>query len=84
MAAEIRKMKKEPGEGIAIFGSGSVVSQLAEEGLIDEYQVMIHPVAIGNGTPFLKDVHKKIELELTKTKTFKSGVVLLWYQPKNK
>jgi dihydrofolate reductase len=39
MAAEIRKMKKEPGEDMAIMGSGSIVSQLAQEGLIDEFQI---------------------------------------------
>jgi dihydrofolate reductase len=78
---EVKKLKQS-GKNMTILGSGSIVNQLAEAGLIDEFQVMVHPVAIGNGTAFLKDIHKKIELELTKTRSFKSGMVLLCYQPK--
>ena len=82
IAAEVKKLKETSGKDITILGSGSIVSQLAEKGLIDEFQVMVHPVAIGDGTPFLKAINKKIELELTKTRSFKSGIVLLCYQPK--
>ena len=79
---EVKKLKQS-GKDITILGSGSIVNQLAEARLIDEFQVMVHPVAIGNGTAFLKDIHKKIDLELTKTRSFKSGIVLLCYQPKS-
>jgi dihydrofolate reductase len=77
---EVKKLKQS-GKNITVLGSGSIVNQLAEAGLVDEFQVMIHPVAIGNGTAFLKDIHKKIDLVLSKTRTFKSGIVLLCYQP---
>ena len=79
--AEVKKLK-ESGKDITILGSGTIVNQLAEKGLIDELQVMIHPVAIGNGTPFLKDIGIKLDLELAKTRTFKNGVVLLCYRTK--
>ena len=49
LAAEVQKLKKEPGEGIVIFGSGSIVSQLAEAGLIDEYQFIVDPIVLGKG-----------------------------------
>jgi dihydrofolate reductase len=49
LATEIRKMKQEPGEGMAILGSGSIVSQLAQEGLIDEYQIVVNPSYWGKG-----------------------------------
>jgi dihydrofolate reductase len=79
---EVRKLKESSGRDITILGSGSIVNQLSEEGLIDKFQLMVHPVAIGNGTPLLKDIHKNIDLELIKTRSFKNGIVLLCYQPK--
>ena len=78
---EVKNLKKTSGKSITILGSGSIVNQLAEKGLIDEFMIMIHPVAIGNGIPFLKDISKNLELELTKTKVFKGGPVLLCYKP---
>jgi dihydrofolate reductase len=77
---EVKKLK-QAGKNMTILGSGSIVNQLAEKGLIDEYLLMIHPVAIGNGTPFLKDIHRKLDLELTNTRSFKNGTVLLSYRP---
>ena len=81
MAEEIRKMKKEPGKDMAILGSGSIVSQLAQEGLIDEYQIMLNPVVLGNGKTMFDGIKKKLTLKLTKTRTFGNGNVLLWYEP---
>ena len=78
---EIKKMKQTPGEDMVLLGSGSILTQFAEKGLIDEYKIMVDPVVIGGGTPILKDIRHKLDLKLTKTKTFKSGVVLLCYQP---
>jgi dihydrofolate reductase len=63
-----------------IFGSGTIVNQLTKLGLIDEYQLMVNPVALGKGKPLFKDITGKINLKLVKTKTFKSGIVLLQYQ----
>jgi dihydrofolate reductase len=68
---------------MAILGSGSIATRLAEHGLIDEYQIMVDPVVIGGGTPLFKGIKKKLDLKLTTTKTFKSGVVLLCYKPMN-
>lgn len=78
---EIKKLKQMPGPDMTILGSGSIVSQLAQHGLIDEYQYMVYPVAIGEGTPIFKGVSGQLNLKLTKTRTFKSGAVLLCYQP---
>jgi dihydrofolate reductase len=80
MAAEIRKMKKEPGEGMAIMGSGSIVSQLTQEGLIDEYQVVVNPVVLGKGRTMFEGVKEKLNLKLTKTRAFGNGNVLLCYE----
>jgi len=81
MVAEIRKMKKEPGEGMAILGSGNIVSQLAQEGLIDEYQIVVNPVVLGKGRTMFDGIKEKLNLKLTKTRTFGNGNVVLWYEP---
>jgi dihydrofolate reductase len=75
----VRKMKAE-GKNMTLLGSGSIVSLLASQGLIDEYQLMVHPVALGDGTPFLKGLDRRLDLKLTSTREFKSGTHLLVYQ----
>ncbi|MFH1119263.1 MAG: dihydrofolate reductase family protein [Bacteroidota bacterium] len=75
-------MKNQPGPDITILGSGSILSQLAGHGLVDEYQIMIDPVAIGSGVPVFNGIGQKLELNLTGVQTFKSGVVLLGYVPR--
>jgi len=77
---EVRKLKTA-GKDMTILGSGSIVNQLAQHGLIDEYQIMVHPVALGDGTPFLDGVRQKLNLKLVKTRAFKNGNVLLCYRP---
>ena len=69
---------------MTVPGSGSIVTQFAEQGLIDEYQIMVDPVVLGAGMPIFKGVRHKLDLKLTATRTFKSGVVLLCYQPVEK
>jgi len=78
---EIKKMKQQPGKDMTLLGSGTIVTQLAERGLIDEYQIMVDPVVIGDGTQIFKDIRHKLDLKLTTARTFKSGAVLLCYQP---
>ena len=80
-AAEMRKMKQEPGEDMAIFGSGSIVSQLAQEGLVDEYQIVVIPVVLGKGRTMFDGVEEKLSLKLINTRTFGNGNVLLCYEP---
>ena len=81
MAAEIRKMKKEPGEGMAILGSGSIVSQLAQEGLIDEYQIVVNPIVLGKGRTMFDGIKRKLTLKLASTRAFGNGNVFLRYEP---
>jgi len=78
---EIKRLKELPGNDITILGSGSIVSLLAENDLIDEFQIMIDPVAIGSGTSLFQGINLTLNLELTSVKTFKSGTVLLSYKP---
>ena len=78
---EIKRLKQKPGKDMIVLGSGSIVTQFAEKNLIDEYQVMIDPVAIGAGNAIFKKMNHQLDLKLISIKTFKSGVVLLCYQP---
>jgi dihydrofolate reductase len=81
---QIKAMKNTAGKDLAVLGSGSIVSLFAEHGLIDEYQLMIDPVALTGGTPAFQGITHNLELQLTDTRVFKSGTVLLCYQPLGK
>jgi dihydrofolate reductase len=81
MAAEIRKLKQESGEEMVILGSGSIVSQLAQEGLIDEYQIVLNPIVLGAGRTMFEGLDHKLKLKLTKTRSFNNGNVFLCYAP---
>ena len=81
MVAEVRKMKSEGNPGITILGSGSIVSQLTQTGLIDEYNIVINPIVIGKGRTLFEAIDKQFALKLTKSRPFKNGNVLLSYEP---
>ncbi len=81
LVPDIQKLKQSDGKDITILGSGSIITQLAENNLIDIYQYMIDPVAIGDGTPILKGLIHELNLKLSDHRIFKSGVVLLSYEP---
>ena len=81
LATEVRNMKQAPGEGMVILGSGSIVSQLTQAGLIDEYQIVVKPVALGEGRTMFDGLRQKLALRLTKTRAFTNGNVLLCYEP---
>jgi dihydrofolate reductase len=81
LVQEVRKMKGAPGEDMVIMGSGSIVSQLAQAGLIDEYQMVVSPIVLGNGRTLFQGVDKKLPLKLAKSRTFGNGNVLLCYEP---
>jgi len=77
----MRKLKQQAGKPMTILGSGSIVTQLAAAGLIDEFQFMIDPVALGSGTPLFNGLAQPLELQLVDHKIFKSGVIVLTYKP---
>jgi dihydrofolate reductase len=78
-ATEMRKMKKEIGPDMAIMGSGTIVSQLAAEGLIDEYKFVINPLVLGKGRTLFEGVAKRLDLKLTTSRSFSNGNVFLRY-----
>lgn len=80
LLTEVRKMKQEPGDDMVILGSGSLVSQLASSGLIDAYQLVLSPLALGKGRSMFEGIRDRLDLKLTKTRTFANGKVVLDYQ----
>ena len=76
---EIEALKKQPGKDIMVFGSASIVSQLTEHGLIDEYHFVVTPTLLGSGRSLLSDVSKRSRLDLLEAKPYPSGNVRLRY-----
>src|SRR3984893_17611492 len=76
---EILELKQQEGKTI-LAGSRSLIVALAQLDLIDEYQLCVHPVVLGSGSPLFKNVRDRINLKLLKTKTFGCGAVTLYYE----
>ena len=75
---EIAQLKAQPGQDMSV-GGASIAATLGRSGLIDEYQLFIHPVILGRGTPMFQAADNRIDLRLAETRTFHSGVVMLRY-----
>jgi dihydrofolate reductase len=75
------RIKATSGGDCLIFGSGTLVRDLAQKGLIDEYQFVINPVILGNGRALFCPLPRSIELQLVEAKPFQNGTVLMRYQP---
>lgn len=80
---EIVDLKRQTGKDI-VAGSPSMIIQLANLGLIDEFQIAVHPTIVGRGLALFRDVEDRIDLTLIKTKTFGCGAVFLYYEPNEK
>jgi len=83
VAEEIAKLKRQPGKDIAILGSSDLTVFLTKQGLVDEYRIMVNPVALGAGKSLFTGLQDKVSLKLIRTRAFDSGNVLLTYQPEN-
>ena len=76
---DILRLKQQPGSDILV-GSPSMIVQLANFGLTDELQISIHPAIAGGGLQLFNNINGRIDLTLTKTKTFACGAVTHYYQ----
>jgi dihydrofolate reductase len=81
LATEVRKLKQEPGPAMVILGSGTIVSQLAQQNLIDEYQIALSPSVLGQGRTMFEGVKQKLNFKLTNSRAFRNGNIFLCYQP---
>ena len=75
----IKRLKSEPGGHLTILGSGSIVSQCAQAGLVDEFQVVVNPIILGKGLSMFQTVSEKLRLTLASSRPFDNGNVLLTY-----
>jgi dihydrofolate reductase len=76
---EMEAMKRQPGKNMIVFGSGSLVSQLTQHGLIDEYQFVVNPILLGSGQPLFSGGSKSSALDLLEVNKYQSGNVMLRY-----
>ena len=75
----VKKIKQQPGKDLGVPGGIRTAQTFVRLGLIDEYVLMVHPVTIGNGKRIFTN---KVSLELVSAKTYKSGVMRVWYRPR--
>jgi dihydrofolate reductase len=77
----VQQLKQEPGEGLFV-GGVTLPLALADLGLIDEYEFVVHPVVAGHGPTLLAGLGERLELEPVGRQEFGSGVVALQYRPR--
>ena len=83
-AEEIAKLKQLPGKNMVIYGSANLVQGFSRLGLIDEYQLLLHPLVVGGGKRLFTDTPQPLGLTLLRTEVYKNGVVVLFYEPERK
>lgn len=81
LLGEIRRLKQDGDVDMTILGSGSVVAQLAEAGLVDAYQLVVVPVALGAGRTIFDGLTHHVHMKPTQARAFKNGNVVLSYEP---
>jgi dihydrofolate reductase len=82
LAEEIAHLKARPGKDIIAHGGASFAQSLTALGLIDEYQLIVHPVALGRGLPLFSALAAPLDLDLIATTRFASGAVAHVYRPR--
>jgi dihydrofolate reductase len=81
LAEEIAALKREPGKDMIAWGGAAFAQSLTRFGLVDEYRLILQPVALGEGLPLFKDLHAPVRLELIDAQTYDTGAGLHVYRP---
>jgi len=81
VAEELARLKRQPGKNIGITGSGTLVRSLLRDGLLDELNLLVHPIVVGSGKRLFEDGGSQVPLSLVDSKTFSTGVLSLTYRP---
>jgi dihydrofolate reductase len=79
VAAEVMRLKQQPGRDMIIFGGARIAQEFVRLGLVDEYGLVVNPVILGQGLPLFKDVPARQKLKLAACDAFKAGAVALRY-----
>ncbi|MGC8515119.1 MAG: dihydrofolate reductase family protein [Thermoplasmata archaeon] len=77
----VPKIKSGKGKDMVVVGSGTLVSTLVRNDMVDEYRIRIRPIILGAGKSFFKDDLKRHKLKLISAKAFQNSVVALHYEP---
>ena len=81
---EITELKNQTGQNILVYGSADLVDLLRRHNLVDEYQLLVYPLILGNGKRLFKETNDQVGLKLVDNRTFSSGVLALSYIPDEK
>jgi dihydrofolate reductase len=81
VAGEIRKLKEEDGQDIYVAGSGVLINSLIDDGVIDEYRLMVHPVVVGKGQRLFAERETPAAMDLASTEALPNGVIVMTYVP---
>jgi dihydrofolate reductase len=81
---EVASVRAASDKDIVIFGGSSIIHGFTLEDLIDEYRMLVCPIALRNGTPFFRNADEPLSLSLLSARAFPSGVIELRYTPRNR
>lgn len=79
LAGEVTALKSAPGKDLLLNGGSALAGAMADEGLLDEVQVMVHPVVLGGGKRVLPIAKDRVTLKLVESRTFDNRTVLMRY-----
>jgi dihydrofolate reductase len=81
LGTAVQQLKREPGKGL-FMGGLKLPLALAELGLIDEYEFVVHPTLAGHGPTLFAGLSKRVDLRLVSRLEFGSGAVAMRYEPR--
>jgi dihydrofolate reductase len=81
LAEEIAQLKRDPGKDMLAWGGAAFAQSLSRLGLVDEYRLILQPVALGDGLPLFKDLPAPLRLELVEAQIYPTGATLHVYRP---
>jgi dihydrofolate reductase len=79
LVEEVTALKEQPGKDLLLMGGSALPGALTELGLVDEYNIVVHPVVLGGGRPLLANPAERVGLELVESRTLDGQSVLLRY-----
>ncbi len=82
LVEEVNRLKQQPGKDLIVYGGPIFASSLAQAGLIDEFNILVNPAALGRGKAMLGDISGPLKLRLLAANAFDCGVTLLRYEPR--
>lgn len=83
LADEVARLKAEPGGYLLAHGGAVFAQALSRERLVDEYRLVVHPAALGDGLPLFRGLPERLALELVEAHTYATGAAIHVYRPRS-